>query len=751
LIGLLAGLMVADPVSAVPILTGDCPGPFPQGDGSLATPYIVTTSAQLAAIDDDPSCLDENFRQDGDIALSGTWTPIGDFVGSYDGGRHSITELQLSGSDAGLFNVGASGATFSRLSISVTTSASTGSKIGALVGLSSGPLSITDVHIRGDVISRGCCGSSVGGVVGEAGSTVNVSGSSVTGNVSAASSYVGGVVGYAPAGAVTVSSTTITGNVSSTGCCGSSVGGVVGDAGSTVDVSGSSVTGNVSAASSYVGGVAGKSTGAVTVSSTVVEGNVSSTGGSGSHVGGLVGNASSTVNVSGSSVTGDVSAASSYVGGVVGKSTGGVTVSSTTVTGNVTSTAGHASGGLVGEAGSTVDVSGSSVTGDVSGAGSYAGGAAGHAGGAVTVTAMSFVGTVTSTGAGEVGGFVGRGESTVDVSGSSVTGDVTAAGNYAGGVVGTAFFGEVTIGTTAVVGDVLLTVGGWVGGLVAEVSSLVATDSFYYGTVITPNPSAGGIAGKVRGNTTLSRVYVAGSRPSPAVTDQSGFVGQQGGSLGVTNSFCTGLDCSLRALDTDLKSQSFLEGFGWDFDTVWCVSSSTNGGYPVLRAITFPAAGFAPCWTPVVVVAPSLPMTPIWRVALDPNDGGCREGKTIRNEKWQSVFVGYRYLPGKDDCERDGFTFEGWADADQPDEVRQLPLLVDPTDGVKRAFLASNADLVAVWKEADEADGELDDLTGTAPGAFVGGVDRPTREGGGVVDGYYIPPRTDFGPWMLAK
>lgn len=38
-----------------------------------------------------------------------------------------------------------------------------------------------------------------------------------------------------------------------------------------------------------------------------------------------------------------------------------------------------------------------------------------------------------------------------------------------------------------------------------------------------------------------------------------------------------------------------------------------------------------------------------------------------------------------------------------------------------------------------------DNLSGTAPGAKVGGPDRATAEGGAVVDGFYIPPGT-FGP-----
>lgn len=74
-------------------------------------------------------------------------------------------------------------------------------------------------------------------------------------------------------------------------------------------------------------------------------------------------------------------------------------------------------------------------------------------------------------------------------------------------------------------------------------------------------------------------------------------------------------------------------------------------------------------------------------------------------------------------------------------------MLVDPTDGVKRYFVAANHSLVALWVKTTD---ELQDLMGTAPGAFVGGPDRRTREGGGVVDGYYIPPGTRFGPRIPA-
>lgn len=155
--------------------------------------------------------------------------------------------------------------------------------------------------------------------------------------------------------------------------------------------------------------------------------------------------------------------------------------------------------------------------------------------------------------------------------------------------------------------------------------------------------------------------------------------------------------------------------------------------------------------TPQQAPTPVLaPVTPIWRVSMDPAGGSCLDGGSARDEGWTSVFVGYRYLPGESDCEREGYSFAGWADVDDPDTPLTLPLLVDPSDGTKRWFVAADHSLVAVWAKVEEAPELPEDLSGTAPGAFVGGPDRATAEGGGVVDGYYIPPRTQFGLWMLA-
>jgi hypothetical protein len=89
-------------------------------------------------------------------------------------------------------------------------------------------------------------------------------------------------------------------------------------------------------------------------------------------------------------------------------------------------------------------------------------------------------------------------------------------------------------------------------------------------------------------------------------------------------------------------------------------------------------------------------VTPIWRVTLDPNGGACVDS-TARTESWTSVFVGYRYLPSATDCTRPGYSFAGWANTTAPNTPASLPSLVDPSDNQRRAFLAANADLVAIW------------------------------------------------------
>ena len=92
------------------------------------------------------------------------------------------------------------------------------------------------------------------------------------------------------------------------------------------------------------------------------------------------------------------------------------------------------------------------------------------------------------------------------------------------------------------------------------------------------------------------------------------------------------------------------------------------------------------------LTVPPPPLVPLWRVSANTNGGTCR-GLTTPTLS----FVGYGYLPGPDDCSRDGYTFAGWANTATPTTPVSFPLLQDPASGSRRYFVSANHDLIAVW------------------------------------------------------
>jgi hypothetical protein len=608
-------------------------------------------------------------------------------------------------------------------------------------------------------------GDNVGGLLGSLGGTSPLTflDASYSGFVSG-DDYVGGLVGFVPNATITVTSTSVVGNVTASG---GNSGGLVGYAAATsgsVSVSDSSVVGNTTG-SQYVGGLFGYVPNAsVTVESTTVRGDVTgifdpTVPFSGGNVGGLVGFASTggSVSVSDSSIVGDTSGAQ-YVGGLFGfVPNASVTVESTTVRGDVTGIfdptvpfSGNNVGGLVGFAAGndTISLWDSSVVGDTTGS-SYVGGLLGYATGSeVDVRRTSVTGDVTGVfdpnafpSGIEVGGLIGGAPSIepIAISTSFVDGNVSG-GEKVGGLVGFAPVADVTISRSFVRGTVV-GAGDTVGGLIAGGFADVDVDSSFVRATVTGNDDVGGLLGWVGGDITVNDSYFEGSVNATG-TDRGSFWGQAPLNPAVLDAtFCIDVLCPLAntVAAGELKSAAFLEGRGWDVTNVWCARSDLNDGFPVLRDIVAGSLDATRC-RPLNVA--------IWRVELDPAGGTCTDGSNKFSNKRVSVFVGYRYLPSFADCRREGHDFVGWADAAKPSTALKLPLLVDPSDGKKRLFFASHGDLIAVWKQVEA---ELDDLTGTAPGAFVGGLDRRTREGGGVVDGFYIPPNTKFWSWMLAR
>ena len=200
----------------------------PDGNGTPESPYLISTSEELASIWYRPLAY---YRLDADIDLSGiNWNGavIPWFGGSFDGDGHAVTELTIEGiRNLGLFGVLGSDGSINNLGIVDANITGSGSLIGALAGCNVGG-SITNCFKTGVVRATTSSSDYVGGLVG-----TNDHGSILscfsTGLTSGAGGYVGGLVGRNNAGHILSSYST--GSVSATGTryTGNYFGGLVGD------------------------------------------------------------------------------------------------------------------------------------------------------------------------------------------------------------------------------------------------------------------------------------------------------------------------------------------------------------------------------------------------------------------------------------------------------------------------------------------------------------------------------------------
>ncbi|QQE80032.1 S-layer family protein [Alicyclobacillus sp. SO9] len=171
---------------------------FAGGSGTTADPYIIATAAQLAAMASDvnakltdpqgTSYATATYDLGANIDLSATtWTSISNFAGTFDGNGYRISNLSSSG---GLFESTTSGATIENVALTNVKVTTSGSYLGALVGVNRGD--VTNSYSSGSVQSSG--GGNVGALIGENFGTISYSYS--TGTVSSAGNSAGGLVGY---------------------------------------------------------------------------------------------------------------------------------------------------------------------------------------------------------------------------------------------------------------------------------------------------------------------------------------------------------------------------------------------------------------------------------------------------------------------------------------------------------------------------------------------------------------------------
>ena len=247
-----------------------CPETFSGGSGDSSDPFLISNASDLSALHNNDLCWETNLLQTADIDMGGaTWnhgigsddSDSAEFVGSYDGGGYTISNLSISTTDdyAGLFgevytngeirNVGFTG------NVSATRTSSFSCDAGGLVGR----LYQASVHssfATGNVsTTESSCDA--GGLIGElVSSTVTTSYATGSVTTSGAGTYVGGLIGKISNSPTRVSDSYANGDATSLYTGGATrAGGLIGLLAKTSDIRTSYATGDASVPSGDAGGL----------------------------------------------------------------------------------------------------------------------------------------------------------------------------------------------------------------------------------------------------------------------------------------------------------------------------------------------------------------------------------------------------------------------------------------------------------------------------------------------------------------
>ena len=262
---------------------------FEGGDGSESNPYEIKWPDQLDTVRN-YATNGYYFKQTANITLSGSWTPIARFSGTYDGQDYTITGLTISSSQD---NLGLFGRTsiaelenIHLVNVAISDSSELHVNVGPLVGYAENT-DIVDCHASGTVDTP--YGDNVGGLVGYF--------------------YGAGTIVYD----MQLSSSTCTVNGRY------DVGGLVGRQGGKVLMDRSFATGNVTA-SGDVGGLVGIYESGKLIENCYARGNVTATNSSG-QVGGLIGRVNASEALRNCYSTGQViyNDGTNYTGGLIGR------------------------------------------------------------------------------------------------------------------------------------------------------------------------------------------------------------------------------------------------------------------------------------------------------------------------------------------------------------------------------------------------------------------------------------------------
>lgn len=333
-----------------------------RGNATEEHPCIITSPEQLNALqlyvnEEQLETVGKYYELGNDIDLmgfdndndssNGNWTPIGNdvvsFKGNLNGNGYVISNLKIimpNDNNVGFFGK-TTNSSVSNLEMSGIYLEGN-EAVGGLIGFAEAS-TIENVMLKGEVKGND---SKIGGIIGRTISESTLSNLSFSGRVEGAesSSRVGGVVGHHAEGSILRNSFS-----DATVFAGSNVGGLVGFSNSSF-VEESYATGDVSAKSGVVGGLVGQAWGTGEVSKSFATGDVSTR--EGGSIGGLIGwvNASS---IRDAYSTGVVSGQSTPMGGLIGGANNGAVIENSYSMGKVF---GANNSGFIGSTTTTIEV-----------------------------------------------------------------------------------------------------------------------------------------------------------------------------------------------------------------------------------------------------------------------------------------------------------------------------------------------------------------------------------------------------------
>jgi len=203
--------------------TGAIATSFAGGDGSQASPYLISTGEELAYLAQQTNATTsfstgKFFKLTADIDLGGTiqWTPIGinatnlKFAGVFDGNNRLISNLFYNGtvnttnSFVGLFGyiAGASIGSAVVKNTTVTGSINAANFVGGIAGRADNVIfwnCTNGASVKGNTVSGG---TTTGGIVGRLGSGSTIAYCSNQGTIVGVGDYTGGIVGNGASGSI---------------------------------------------------------------------------------------------------------------------------------------------------------------------------------------------------------------------------------------------------------------------------------------------------------------------------------------------------------------------------------------------------------------------------------------------------------------------------------------------------------------------------------------------------------------------